>query len=266
MPIGIVTLTTDFGEGSPYVAEMKGALLSINCDLKIVDATHSISPQNVLEGALVFRQFYNAFPKGTVHVGVVDPGVGTDRRLLLLRSDEHYFIGPDNGLFSFLLPNADVFELDNAKYWRKPVSATFHGRDIMGPVAAHLCAGVEIDCLASPFPSKPETLSVPASKCSQRSIEGEVMLVDSFGNLITNIADRDLLENFDPGEAMIPSVLIEIAGRVLPFASTYTKSEEGDVVALVGSSGWLEVAVSCGNASECLGVGLGEVVRVRAGD
>ena len=266
MPNGIVTLTTDFGEGSPYVAEMKGAMLSINRDLKIVDATHTISPQNVLAGALAIRQFYSAFPKGTVHVGVVDPGVGTDRRLLLLRGDEHYFIGPDNGLFSFLLPNADVFELDKPKFWRPPVSVTFHGRDIMGPVAAHLCSGEEIETLASPFASESVTLPIPEPRFSSRFIEGEVMLVDSFGNLITNISERDLLKTFEIDSEAWDTVVIEIAGRVVHMVRTYTKSEQGDLVGLIGSSGWMEVAVSSGNASEHLEIGCGEVVRVRAGD
>ena len=253
MTNGIVTLTTDFGEGSPYVAEMKGAMLSINPDLKIVDASHNISPQKVLEGALAFRQFYSAFPKATVHVGVIDPGVGTDRRLLLLQSDEHYFIGPDNGLFSFLLPNADVFELDNPKFWRSPVSATFHGRDIMGPVAAHLCGGEEIRSLASPFASKPVALPIAEPCFAPQSIDGEVILVDSFGNLITNIAERDLSKTFETGPEAMDTVVIEIAGRVVRMVSTYTKSKQGDLVALIGSSGWIEVAVSSGNASERFG-------------
>ena len=255
-----ITLTTDFGIGSPYVAEMKGAILSVAPDCQLIDTTHCIAPQNVIEGAMVLRQIQDSFPDGSVHIAVVDPGVGTDRRILLVEHRTHFFIAPDNGLLTFQLDDAtNVRVCDRTDFWREQVSVTFHGRDIMGPVAAHLANGRLPKELASPFTSQPIRLAIPSPQKTVEAIEGEVVYVDSFGNLITNISRSHLAERSTGNGPCV----VEIAGQTLAVRDTYAEIPDGQLLALVGSNGWLEVAVNRGNAADYLQCGTSTPVRLR---
>ncbi len=259
MTLPIITLTTDFGTGSPYVAELKGVMLSIAPQSIIVDVTHTIPPRNIFEGALVLRQVAPAFPAASIHVAVVDPGVGSDRRILLATVNGSHFIAPDNGLLTLLLDDQSTLELriiDKPKFWRQAVSPTFHGRDIMAPVAAHLARGQMPESLASPLNQAPVVLDIPKAQIGSRTIEGEVMTVDSFGNLLTNIHES-LLE----GQAVIPFRVV-VSGSELPMVGTYADGSPGDVVSLIGSRGWLEIAVVEGNAARTLHAQRGWPVRV----
>ena len=245
----IITLTTDFGIGSPYVAEMKGAILSIATDIQLVDVTHAIQPQDVFGGALTMRQFASSFPPGTVHVCVVDPGAGTERGILLVSSGDQWFVGPDNGVLTFAISTANEVRLiDQPDYWNSRVSSTFHGRDVMGPVAAHLCNGVKPHDLSSPMSVEPIRLHIPSPVLEGGVVKGEIVSVDSFGNLISNIHVDDLPHP-------IADLVAVIDGRRIPFVSTYGDAERGGRVALIGSSGWVEIAVCQGSAYEDLGCG-----------
>lgn len=245
----IITLTTDFGEGSPYVAEMKGAILSVCNDVVIVDATHSISAQNVVAGARAIRQYVPCYPAGTVHVAVVDPGVGSDRRILLVRNKDQWFVAPDNGLLTHVLDDdSDVRIVDNAEFWRANVSATFHGRDIMGPVAAHLAAGNSAEELARAICRNPIRLDSARAKVTSDEIVGAIVEIDSFGNLVTNISAADCQQISSSNG----SLHVEFRGRRFPIVKTYSSYPSGGVVALFGSQGWLEIAICNGNAADLL--------------
>ena len=190
-----IVLITDFGNGSPYVAEMKGAILSVNPQVRIVDGTHVVPPQDVAFGAMVVRQLATVFPPATVFVCVVDPGVGTPRNLLLANCQGRSFIAPDNGLLSFIVDDAvEVAVLDKPEFWNRSVSATFHGRDIMGPAAAHLTLGVPHGEMASLAHQDIVRLRWPVPQWDDNSVHGEVVFIDSFGNLISNIPAADVVE------------------------------------------------------------------------
>ena len=257
---GIVTLITDFGLEGPYVGAMKGILLGLAPGVAIVDVCHSIAPQNVLEGAFVLEGIVAAFPDGTVHLVVVDPGVGTPRRLLAVKAAGQWFVLPDNGLITGVARAKGVdavWEIRNPKLARRVISPTFHGRDVLAPAAAHLLKG------GDPAELGPET----AEYIMLRNFEptptehgciGEVIFRDAFGNLITNLKDAQLADG-DSGDW-----IIEIGGRRIEGVSrTYGESAPGSLIALLGSSGWVEVAVVNGDAGRLLSAGPGTTVWLR---
>lgn len=259
----IITLTTDFGTGSPYAAVMKGVLLSLNPAAMIVDITHDVPPQDVRYGAVVLEDVTDRFPPGTIHVAVVDPGVGTDRAIVFARIGRQSYVAPDNGLLSRLaqrLRPEKIIRLTESEYWLQPVSATFHGRDIMAPVAARLSLGLDPEHLGTPQPDL-VMLDWPAVRVLPDRIEGSILLIDSFGNLITDIM-AEMLAGW-PAEKSVRIVYRqrEIGG----LSRTYGDQPPGSLVALVGSSGRLEVAVVGGNASRSLGANVGESVVVQKG-
>jgi S-adenosyl-L-methionine hydrolase (adenosine-forming) len=257
---GIVTLTTDFGRDGPYVAAMKGIILGIAPGAQIVDVSHTIAPQNILEGAFVVADIMDAFPIGTVHLAVIDPGVGTDRRLVAVEVSGQWFVLPDNGLITGVLRRrtaSRIFEITNPAVRRANVSPTFHGRDILAPASAYLARG-----------SEPESLGVRLNKLvSLRNFEpmadghgfvGEVIFRDAFGNLITNIAG----DRLSPPHQNIWS--FEIAGeRVATIVGTYADAPTGSLVALVGSTGWVEIAEVNGDAGRHLSAGPGTTIWAR---
>ncbi len=269
-PRDLVTLITDFGTGDPYVGVMKGVMLSVAPWLRFVDITHEVGPQNVREGAFVLATSWRYFPPGTVHLAVVDPGVGTERRPILLAGPEAFFVGPDNGLFGWVFgppwedhPEAGprplpegwrAFVLNQPRFWRPDISRTFHGRDIFGPAAAHLAAGVRPEELGTPVGAVtalawPRPIPAPGP-----ALRGEVVYVDRFGNLVTNI----------PAKLVSPSAWVEVAGRTIRGLSrTYAEAKE--LATLVNSFGLLEVAVPGGNAAAALKAGPGTPVIVREG-
>jgi S-adenosylmethionine hydrolase len=259
---GIITLTTDFGSGSPYVAQMKGVLLSIDASLKLIDVTHSIAPQNVRQAALVLADVCDRFPAGTIHVAVVDPGVGTARRMVYCRVGEQVLLGPDNGLFSRITrrtPPTTIIALEDPQFWLPKVSATFHGRDILAPVAARLCQGLDPRQLGPPVERLVE-LDWPEPRVSAESITGEIIAVDSFGNAITNIGDEHLLRLPDQNAIKVAR---PGSASMIPLVRTYGDGPRGTPVALVGSGGLLEIAIVDGSAARELGLAVGDRVEVR---
>lgn len=255
----LVTLTTDFGLKDPYVGAMKGAMHSVAPGVDIVDITHLVSPGNILEGAFIMLGACGFFPKGTVHVGVVDPGVGSDRRPILVETEDYFFVGPDNGLLSLVARSfrmKKAIELTNRDFFLPDVSSTFHGRDIFGPVAARLAQGTSPD-LFGPVAGGITSLDIPRISKDEGAVAGEVIYVDSFGNLITNIRSDDL-------DGILKSCEVSISGVLLDgIKKTYSVEREGRPLALFGSSGFLEVAVNYGSAAKVLKAGVGEKISVR---
>lgn len=256
----LITLTTDFGLKDPYQGAMKGAILSVNPEARVIDITHLVSPGDIVEGAFVLLESYGFFPDGTVHVAVVDPGVGGMRRPMLVETERFLFVGPDNGLFSLVLRNEKVkrvVQLTEERYFRKEVSNTFHGRDIFGPVAAHLSLGV------SPSAFGPEItdileISLPKPSLEMGVITGEVIYIDSFGNIITNINRGDALSFGGDAAVELNNKGIEGLKR------TYSEVTGGSALALISSSGFLEIAVNGGDAARLFNAQVGDKVLLRA--
>ena len=258
--MSILTLTTDFGVGSPYVAAMKGVILSIHPAATIVDITHDIRPQDIRHGAVVLGDVAEEFPAGTIHVAVVDPGVGTGRAIVFARIGRHRYVAPDNGLLSSLArrtPPSQVIRVENRDYFRHPVSFTFHGRDIMAPVAAHLSLGLDPERLGPPLERLVE-LQWPEVRIRPDRIVGMVLEIDSFGNLITNITDEMLADRPTDNRACVICNIYETWGVF----HAYAEQPQGTLIALVGSSGRLELSVVGDNAAARLGVQIGEPVTV----
>ena len=247
---GIVTLTTDFGLRDAYVAEMKGVMLGIahaaRQGLQFVDVTHDIERHDITEGALALEAVAPYFPAGTVHLAVVDPGVGTARRGMAVAAGNQIFVGPDNGLFSPFLEGANwrAFDLEAPDYRLQVVSRTFHGRDVFAPAAAHLAMGVDIARLGSPI-SDPVRLPWPEVREVAGSVAGAVVHTDRFGNLITSIHARSV-------EPLDARLTIRVGGREVPLVGTYGDLQTGRPGALVGSGGRLEIAVREGSAETLL--------------
>jgi S-adenosyl-L-methionine hydrolase (adenosine-forming) len=252
----VITLLTDFGLRDPYVAELKAAILAISRDVHLVDLTHDVGPQDVAEAALALESAAPHFPAGTIHVAVVDPGVGTARRGLVIEARGQYFVGPDNGLFTAFVDGADwrAFELAEPRFRRSAVSATFHGRDVFGPAAAHLARGVPASRFGPPV-ADPIRLRPDATARARDRVEGVVVHVDRFGNLVTSIRAEHV-----GGLGGAPR--IRIGRRSLALVTTYGDLARGGAGGLVGSQGRLEIAVRDGNAAESLGAGRGTPVVV----
>ena len=269
----IITLTTDFGLKDPYQGAIKGALLSVNPRANIVDITHLVNHGDVREGAYILSGSAMYYPETTVHLAVVDPGVGTSRRPILIETEHYFFVGPDNGLFSLVAERDGirrVIELTNKEYFSAEVSETFHGRDIFAPVAAHLTLGVPLESFGPVISDiqGPDTVDdverldpqLPATEGD--ALLGRVVHVDNFGNLITNIKGEDLMEHITHnGPGRVEAVVM---GRVVSgLSSTYGSVKGGAPVALIGSSGYLELALNRGSAAVEFGAGYGAVVELR---
>ena len=260
--IGLATLMTDFGTHDPYVAAMKGVILR-TCPIgRVVDICHDIPPHDVLAGAFVWAQAAPYFPDGTVHVGVVDPGVGTDRGILAAAIGGQIFLMPDNGLISFVtavLPMEAVVVVRNKRYLpRAGVSATFHGRDVFAPLAGEIMKGLDIDELGSQ-PQTYKTLDIPQLTQDAETLVGKVLYVDRFGNLISNMSRQAIVERWPS----IASLGVTCAGREIgPLRETYGVAKAGQFLALFNSMGLLEVAVNQDKACDVLQAGVGAEVRV----
>jgi S-adenosylmethionine hydrolase len=257
----LITLTTDFGEGSPYVAAMKGVILSINPAVRIIDVTHAIPPQDVRRGAIVLDEVTPLYPPGTLHIAVVDPGVGTSRQIVYAEIGGHRYIGPDNGLFSRLaarLKPTKIRAITEERLFRRPVAPTFHGRDIMAPVAAHLSLGVDSDSLGPPVAAL-VALEWPGARKVANRIEGQVTAVDSFGNLVTNIS-REMLAGV-PTDETVGVFCDEHETRGI--FQAYAEQPPMTLIALIGSNDFLEIAIVDDSAAIMLGVGVGAPVHVQ---
>lgn len=256
----LITLTTDFGADSPYVAAMKGVILSINPAANIVDVTHSVPPQDVRRGALVLDESTPWFPNGAIHVAVVDPGVGSSRRILYAQFGGQHYIAPDNGLLSRLAlwePAARMISLEAPEFWLPRVSATFHGRDIMAPAAARLSLGLPAERLGPPTTDFvklvwPEVVILP------RTIKGSVESIDSFGNLITDVTEQMLADV--PRDERVRIACDE--HETLGIFRTYSDQPPATLMALVGSHGKLELAIVGDSAAAMLGIRTGMPVVV----
>ena len=256
----IITLTSDFGPASPYVAQMKGVILSICRDATLVDLSNGVRPQNIREGAVMLADAAPRFPPGTIHVAVVDPGVGTARRLVFVEIGSQQYLAPDNGLLSLLASHqrpTRIIALENSQFWLVKQSATFQGRDILAPVAAHLASGVDPSQLGSPR-DELVMLDWPQPRKVARGISGEVLYVDSFGNIISNITREQLA-----ALGSHASMTIEVGGRqIRGLVQSYGAAMTGECVALLDSQGRLEIAVVEGSAARDLAVKAGEPVLV----
>ena len=255
-----MTFLTDFGTRDTYVAQMKGVALGINPQAQIVDLTHEIPPQQILRGAYVWNDAFSAFPSGTIHVGVVDPGDGSDRRLVAAEIGEHRFVCPDNGLLTVILQYGMIHravKLDHPKWWRKSVSNTFHGRDILSPVAAAWSNGVDLAEFGSPLDSPLVTLPLANHSRGKTSLIGQVVDIDRFGNLVTDIELSQLsIEK--------QRIRVEIGSfQVQGLSKCYSDVDEGEPLALIGSSGRLEISIRNGNAAEEIQSEFGRRVVVR---
>jgi S-adenosylmethionine hydrolase len=257
----MITLTTDFGLRDGNVGVMKGVIWRITPEIKIVDLSHDVPPQNILEGAYILKRSTPYFPAGTIHVGVVDPGVGTSRRPIAVQIGAQFFVGPDNGLITFMIERAEsesqpivVVHLDKHEYWLPVVSHVFHGRDIFAPVAAHLARGIPLEEMGS-ITHDIVRLPIPIPERLPNGWRGQVVYIDHFGNVATNLSREKL------GVAPIRSV--KLVGReIIGLVRTFGEGQPGELAALFSSTDDLIVAVVNGDASRILGVKIGDVVDI----
>jgi S-adenosylmethionine hydrolase len=271
-----ITLTTDFGYNDAYVAAVKGAILSTNPEANIIDISHSIEPQNILQAAFILSVAYRYFPKQTIHMAIVDPGVGSERQGIILKTPSAFFVVPDNGILSYIIDDLfpvesrsltkythelkeivfktglEAVAITDPRFWRNPVSPTFHGRDIFAPVAAGLSLGISIYEFGEKISSL-HVLPIPKPFLdAEGNLVGLVLHIDRFGSLITNIKSNDLPEK---------DVIIEVAGHCIQGISNYYAQGEG-VMAIVGSSGYLEVSLKDGSACDFLGTVVGDEIKL----
>jgi S-adenosylmethionine hydrolase len=251
----VVTLLTDFGAGSGYPAQVKGVLLRLVPEVRLVDVSHDVPAYDVLAGALLLEACVRWFPTGAVHFAVVDPGVGTARRALAVVDPEgRRFVGPDNGLLTpFLGPGARVHQIAPGEAVPVPASATFHGRDLFAPAAALLASGTDPSALG-PAVLDPVRLDWPAARRRGRELAGTTLAADSFGNLLTSVTEADL------GGAPVARAAVE--GRPVRWVHTFGEAEPGELVAYLGSGGRVEVAAREGSAALALGGARGHEVRI----
>ena len=259
--MAILTLTTDFGLKDGFVGTMKGVILGICPGAQLVDLTHTITPQNVLESAFALWRAYSFFPPETVHLAVIDPGVGTERRPIATRIGPHFFVGPDNGLFTPIYEDAlakgwkvEIIHLTNEVYWLQTVSRTFHGRDIFAPVAAHLASGVPITDLGLAI-HNPIRIQFPKPEKTPTGWRAHVTVGDVFGNCTTDLPATQIED--------LENVTFRVLGHeVRRLVTSYGHRQTGNLVALVDSENYLEIAVVNGSAAQVLGAKVGDVVDV----
>ncbi|MDJ0731258.1 MAG: SAM-dependent chlorinase/fluorinase [Crocosphaera sp.] len=253
-----IAILTDFGQEDGYVGIMKGVMAAINPHIPTIDLTHDIPPQQIWAARFCLMNAYPYFPKDTVFLAVVDPGVGSQRRSLAIECSQGYLVGPDNGLLSGILtqdPAIKAVSLTNSDYWRVPdVSLTFHGRDIFAPVAAYLASGVTLEALGDSIPiNSLVDFPLEPPHITEKKIEGAIQYVDHFGNLITNISSCQVRDK---------NWSITIDDRMIKSGLTYSDVAQGEMITLIGSHGWLEIAMNGGNAQEQLQLEWGNKITV----
>ena len=253
----VITLLTDFGYEDTYVAQMKGVILNIAGDVKIVDLSHALSRHNIEEGAFLLYTSIPYFPRGSIHVAVVDPGVGTERRGILVRTEDYYLVGPDNGL---LIPAAkrckdfDVFEITNESLLLPLITHTFHARDVFAPVAAHLANGIPPEGIGKKIQDFVD-FDIEFGRVEDGKILGKVIHIDRFGNIITNVEGNLIVRHAKYGDVLH----VEIGKKrlSLPFLKTYGYAEKGKPLVTIGGNGYVEISINQGNASEKFGAKAG---------
>jgi len=260
----IITLTTDYGTSDHLAGVMKGVILSINPEVNVVDITHSVLAHDLLDGALTIGQAYKFFPPKTVHVVVVDPGVGTERRPILVAADQHYLIAPDNGVLSSVYDQSEalyVWHILSEHYFRTPVSKTFHGRDIFAPVAAWLTKSWQTSAFGEQITDFVR-FNIPKPKAAGNIVKGIVLRVDQFGNLVTNLTAQEVpaLAGNDG------KFTIKVGNAVVKkLVSTFAQGPSGEAVGILGSSGYLEISVNKASAARTVGASRGAEVTVELG-
>jgi len=257
---GIIALITDFGMADYFVGAMKGVILSINPAAQIVDITHEISPQNIASAGFILRACYRNFPKKTIFAAVVDPGVGSNRKAILVETEDYFFIAPDNGLLSFVFlgfnetESFHVYELSGEQFFRRLISGTFHGRDVFAPVAAHLSNGVNPLEFGAKIKDYVCTAENKPQNFGENEIAAEIIHIDRFGNLITNLRKEDAPENFS----------LEISGKTIEkIRDYYSEAEQSEIFMIWGSAGFLEIAAFQDSAAESLEAATGQKIIVR---
>jgi S-adenosylmethionine hydrolase len=255
----IITLTTDYGTDDHLVGTLKGVILKINPEVTIVDITHHVTPFDLLDGALAIGAAYEYFPPKTIHIVIVDPGVGTERRPLLVSGQNQYFIAPDNGVLSLVYEreqNVVVRHATAEHYFLQPLSKTFHGRDVFAPVAAWLSKGWQTASMGEEIQDY-KKMALPRPKPGAGGLKGLVLKIDSFGNLVTNFRAEDLSAETQNGGGLKMQVGTQAVHRLV---DTFARGKAGEAVAYFGSSGYLEIAINKGNASRTLSIGRGAPV------
>jgi hypothetical protein len=255
----LITFTTDFGLSDHFVGTMKGVVAGIAPQARVIDISHNIAPYNVHEGAFVIAEAWPYFPKGTIHVVVVDPGVGSSRRPILAEAGGHFFIAPDNGVLSLVFDAVKhkVRVISNSKFMRREISRTFHGRDIFAPAAAHLAKGAKPAASGKVIHDYVRCWSDKPAPKGDGSWRGAILKVDRFGNLITNFAARDFA-----AIAARPFEMRAGAKHIRRLALTYAETEVGDLFVIVGSAGYLEIAANQASAAELVGCSAGASVEL----
>ncbi len=257
--MSLITLLTDFGTEDEYVGVMKGVILSINPSAVIIDITHHIAAQDIVQAAYILKAAYPYFPEGTIHVVISDPGVGTPRMILAAEISDYIFLAPDNGVLSLISDHArKIIRVENARYFLPSVSRTFHGRDIFAPIAAHLSKGLMIESLGTAISSEDiKRLDIPLPQVSEKGISGKIIMADRFGNLMSNIGAEDL--------KYLGNQCLEIQFQhrtIIGLSDSYSAVKPGEALAIIGSRGYVEIAVNCGNAAEYFNARKGESVRI----
>jgi len=254
----IITLTSDFGYRDPYVAEMKGVILSISPQASIIDISHQVDKFNIQTGAFLLSSVASYYPKGTIHVAVVDPGVGTSRKALLIETTKQFFIGPDNGVLAPVVHRQGIqhiYHITNFDMMLPKISPTFHGRDVFAPMAAHLANGI------SPSTSGPELqkitlLELGGLRKKNGIIWGEVIHIDDFGNLITNIPVEEL------GLSDLVNLVIQVKNKTVKLSQFFAEKKKKELLAIIGSHGQLEISVNQGSAAKKLNVKIGDPIKI----
>jgi S-adenosylmethionine hydrolase len=260
----IITLLTDFGTEDTYVGVMKGVITSICPSAQVIDLTHQVPPQDIATGAFLLDVSVDYFPEGTIHVAVVDPGVGTARKPVALRTAKAFFVGPDNGIFTLVLQRQKLLQaicLDNPRYHLSTVSSTFHGRDIFAPVAAHIACGVSVEELGTPI-HRLQRLPLPRIRVDWEGIRATIVHIDRFGNAISNLSRAEYEAWRIRWDVKEPAVQVAASNTTLPIVSTYGDVPRGKPVALFGSSERLEIAVNGGSAARELALRRGDTIKV----
>ena len=249
-----IVFLSDFGLKDPYVAQVKGVIAKINPHVQVIDLTHDVSPQDIIQAAFILGTSYPYFPEGSIFLSVVDPGVGSDRKCIVMQAGPYPFVAPDNGLLTMpymqFKGDAQCRVIENSRFFRKEVSPTFHGRDIMGPVAAHLSLGEPVPAFG-PEMDSPQLLNIPEPEIKGLEICGVTLFSDRFGNVITNI-HAHALESLIRKNPNAGGVAASVQGLTFPLKTTYSSTEKGKPLALQGSSGYLELAVNQGSAAAML--------------
>lgn len=270
--MGVITLLTDFGTKDYFAGAMKGAILSVNPRANVIDITHEIAPQDVRAAAFTLANYYKSFPPATIHISVVDPGVGSTRRAILLETGDYFFLAPDNGLLSFVFSEVEsgkdapaaqrlsprgfrVYELTNERYFAAEVSRTFHGRDVFAPVAAHLSNGIEPESFGNEIGDFVRFENPQPRKISESETEAEIIHIDRFGNLVTNLRAEDLPAKF---------VLEVNETRIEKHQKFYAEAGKGEIFSIAGSAGFLEIVAFRDSAERLLEAGVQQKILLRA--